>query len=93
MIMNLVDAIATCVWVTLGIAVEQNPLMAHLIGFSPSVFIIIKTLLVIACTYFLWVCRYVNYSRVLIIPALVLYAYVCSIHVIEFLKIIIGKIL
>ena len=44
--MNLVDAIATCVWVTLGIAVEQNPLMAHLIGFSPSVFIIIKTLLV-----------------------------------------------
>lgn len=88
LILNLVDAIATSVWVMLGIASETNPLMAAIIDFSPSFFILFKIVFVTICTYFLWTHRQITHSRLLVIPVISLYSYICCIHAFALLCII-----
>ena len=80
LIMNLVDAIATLVWINLGIAEEDNPIMAFVLESDPSVFVIIKTVLVILSILLLWRMRTEMLARILVIPVFLSYVYVMILH-------------
>lgn len=53
-ILNLLDALFTLLWVEAGLAVETNPLMEVVIGQSPVLFAIAKIVLVNASVLLLW---------------------------------------
>ena len=54
LVLNLVDAVFTLIWVTSGHAVEANPLMAAALDKSPLYFMIAKLALVSGGVALLW---------------------------------------
>lgn len=54
LVFNLFDAVATIFWVHALLAVEANPLMDHLLQYSPVLFVAVKMLLVSLGASLLW---------------------------------------
>jgi len=81
LLMNLIDSIATAIWITMGVAVELNPLMGYLLDLSPSIFVITKNALVIACVFLLWRLRDSFLARPLLIATSLAYFIVTIIHI------------
>ena len=90
LIMNLIDALATLVWIRLGLAEEENPMMAFVLENNESVFIIIKTALVILSVLLLWRIRTEMLARILIIPVFLSYVYVMILHTSATINVITG---
>ena len=55
--LNLLDALFTLAWVTLGVAKEANPLLETLVRDHPVVFIVVKLGLVAGGSWLLWTHR------------------------------------
>jgi len=81
LIMNLVDAFATMVWVETGVAEEANPLMSWALEDNVGFFILSKVFLVIFSVLLLWRSREHRVARILTVPVFLLYAYIISIHI------------
>lgn len=54
LVLNLFDAVATLVWLEMGMAVEANPVMEYFLRYGPVLFVTIKLGLVSGGTLFLW---------------------------------------
>ena len=80
LVLNLLDAIFTYVWVSLGLAKEANPLMDYLISYSPTVFLVYKVLIVNLGVFILWRGKDKLLCKVLIVPLTGLYLWVLGIH-------------
>ena len=80
LMMNLFDSIATAVWITLGVAVELNPLMDYLLDIGPGIFMLTKNLLVVLCVFLLWRLRHSVLARPLVLAASIAYLIVTIIH-------------
>lgn len=81
LVLNLLDAVFTYTWVTLGYAKEANPLMDYVISISPPGFILYKVLVVSLCVILLWRLQERWLCRALTIPLLVLYVWVMGMHI------------
>ena len=79
-VFNLLDALFTYVWVSLGYAQESNPLMDYLISISAPGFILYKVILVNLCIFILWRFSYAKLCRILVVPLTLVYAWVMYIH-------------
>jgi|TARA_Y100000310_G_C20700775_1_gene829659 hypothetical protein len=80
LIMNLVDALATLLWIRLGIAEEDNPIMEFVLEINESAFILIKTALVVLSIFLLWRMKDFASARILTIPVFLIYSYVTILH-------------
>ena len=54
LVLNLIDAVLTLVWIQTGLATEANPVMAELVHNSPVAFILAKIALVSLGSGLLW---------------------------------------
>jgi drug/metabolite transporter (DMT)-like permease len=54
LVLNLLDAVFTLVWIQAGLAREANALMRDLINHHAVLFVVVKTFLVAAGSYLLW---------------------------------------
>ena len=73
LVLNLLDAVFTLVWVRSGAAVEKNRLLAELIDHYPVVFVLVKFALVSFGSYLLW--RYRHRASAVIGLFLIFLAY------------------
>jgi hypothetical protein len=80
MILNVIDAIATVFWIENQLATESNPLMEILLNISPTIFIIMKIVLVFLCATLLWILRRRNLTFILLTPVILIYCYVSLKH-------------
>ena len=78
--LNLLDAVFTYVWVSLGLAKEANPFMDYLIAISPTVFLLYKVFIVNICVLFLFKAKSNFLCKVLTVPITTLYLWVLGIH-------------
>ena len=82
-ILNLLDACATIVWVESGLAYEANPLMKYLLDISPGLFLFFKLLLVNLGISLLWIYREKSFARLVTIPVAAVYAGVGIYHLVH----------
>jgi hypothetical protein len=61
-VMNILDAAFTLLWVNTGLAKEANVLLRYLVEHYPVLFFVTKFALVLAGTYILWRNRYNKYA-------------------------------
>jgi hypothetical protein len=54
LVLNLLDAAFTLLWVRVGLAEEANPLMRDLVNDHAVLFVVVKTALVASGSYLLW---------------------------------------
>ena len=54
LVLNLVDAVLTLIWIQAGLATEANPVMAELVNNSPVAFVLSKVALVSLGSALLW---------------------------------------
>ena len=54
LVLNLLDAVFTLVWVGSGVAEEANPLLAELVVERPVLFVVTKLTLVSGASWLLW---------------------------------------
>jgi uncharacterized membrane protein YpjA len=80
LVLNLLDAVFTYIWVSLGLAEEANPLMEFVISFSPTAFILYKVLVVNLCVWLLWRTRAQMLCKVLCIPLTCIYVGILLLH-------------
>lgn len=80
LVLNLLDAVFTYVWVSLGLAEEANPLMDIIISFSPTAFIIYKVFVVNICVLLLWKVRAQRLCKILCMPLAMVYLWVLIVH-------------
>ena len=80
LVLNLLDAFATLIWVHVGHASEANPLMAMAIDSGPAVFLLSKVALVCLAVTLLWRVREVAGARLALVPLALLYALVAGGH-------------
>jgi hypothetical protein len=78
--MNLIDAVATAIWVSTGIASEINPLMASLLGVGSSFFIIAKLTIVSLCVLLIWRLKMAKTAKLFVLPVFMAYLCVVAIH-------------
>ncbi len=81
-VLNIYDAACTLIWVLGGYAQESNPLMRSLLELNVFSFVITKILLVNFGIWLVWQNRELLFAKLAIIPAFVLYLYVCLGHTI-----------
>ena len=77
---NLIDAVATSVWVGTGLAEEVNPLMAWVLEMGAGKFILVKLILINLSVYLLWRFKDRILSKILVVPTFLIYVYVFLIH-------------
>jgi hypothetical protein len=90
--LNLLDALFTISWVTLGLAREANPLMATLVRDYPVLFTSVKLGLVGGGSWLLWQYRVRPLAVVGIFAAFLIY-YALLLYHIGYLSLIIGTLL
>ena len=78
-VMNVLDAIFTLVWVYTGKATEANPLMASIID-SPLLFISVKLALVSMGSFLLWRCHKKPFAIVGIVAVFLVYYSIILYH-------------
>jgi hypothetical protein len=81
LLLNLFDAVATLVWVNLGIAHEANELLAHLLDRNAVLFMAVKLALVFLGVGLLWRRRERRLAVFGLVLALVAYASLGLYHV------------
>lgn len=79
-VLNLLDAVFTYVWVSLGMAKEANPFMDYLITLSPTLFLLYKIFIVNLCVLILYKAKNKMLCKILTFPLTALYLWVLSIH-------------
>jgi hypothetical protein len=79
-VMNLLDAIFTLVWVEGGLAEELNPLMVEALILGPLAFMALKLSLVSLAIWLLWLRREKRLARVLVPPLALVYCSIVGIH-------------
>lgn len=80
LIMNLLDAVFTLIWVEGGFTEELNPIMVEALSLGPVAFMVLKLSLVSLAVWLLWMRRQKKIARILV-PALALvYCSVVGIH-------------
>tara|TARA_Y100000310_G_C20566180_1_gene755603 strand:+ start:360 stop:641 length:282 start_codon:yes stop_codon:yes gene_type:complete len=78
--MNLVDALATLLWIRLGLAEESNPIMEFVLENNESAFVLVKTSLVVLSVFLLWRLKNFATARILTIPVFLVYVYAMILH-------------
>jgi hypothetical protein len=79
-ILNLVDAIFTLVYVNGNVAVESNPLMKVALATSPVAFMITKLSLVSLCVFLLWRFGHRRSAMVGLVGSTVMYVILIGYH-------------
>ena len=79
-VLNLLDAIFTYVWVSMGMAKEANPFMDYLITLSPTFFLLYKVFIVNFCVLILYKAKNNRLCKALTFPLSALYTWVLGIH-------------
>ena len=79
-VLNLIDAVMTSLWVSEGIASEGNPVMAAALGLGLGQFVLGKVVLVGLGAASLYRLREQLLARIAVIPAVVLYCFVLGNH-------------
>jgi hypothetical protein len=90
--LNLLDAIFTLAWVTVGLASEANPLLATLVRDHPLVFTAVKLSLVGGGSWLLWQHRRRPLAVVGIFGVFLTYYFLLLVHV-GYLSLIMGTLL
>ncbi len=80
LVLNLIDAVLTLVWLETGQAVEANPVMNALLQIGPVAFVLGKIALVSIGSIFLWRRRYHTLSVVGIFVAFLTYYFILLYH-------------
>ncbi len=80
LVLNVIDAVATVLWVSDRKAIESNPLLAELPEMHPVLFVLIKTGLVSAGSYLLWRHRDRPLAVVSIFVAFLAYYFILAWH-------------
>lgn len=80
LVLNLLDAIFTTLWVSAGLATEANPMMAELLRNRPLLFMLGKLVLVGGGSYLLWMRRRRPLAVVAIVVAFLCYYVVLLRH-------------
>ena len=91
LVLNLLDAMFTTLWVGAGLAREANPLLAELVVKSPVLFVLIKTTLVALGSLFLWRMRHLPMAVVGIFVVFLVYYGILLYHL-GYLSWILGDI-
>ena len=80
LVMNLLDAVFTLIWVEGGIAEELNPIMVEALSLGPAMFMFLKLTLVSLAVWLLWNRRQKKVARILVPPLALVYCSVVGIH-------------
>jgi hypothetical protein len=80
LVLNVVDAVLTVLWVTDRKATEGNPLLFDLPQVHPVLFVLVKTALVSGGTYLLWRHRDRPLAVVSIFVAFLAYYFLLALH-------------
>ncbi|MDJ0789356.1 MAG: DUF5658 family protein [Myxococcota bacterium] len=92
LVLNLLDALFTLVWVGSGVAEEANPLLAELVTERPVLFVVTKLTLVGGASWLLWRHR----DRPLAVAAIFLsfgVYYAILVHHLGYLGFVLGDLL
>ena len=81
LIMNLMDAVMTALWVSEGIVSEGNPVMAAAISQGYFTFVLGKVVLVGSGAALLYRLRSHHMARLSLVPVVVLYSFVIGNHI------------
>jgi hypothetical protein len=88
MVLNLIDGLATLIWVLTNRATEANPLMAILVEFHPVAFIALKVMLVNLGAVLLLRYCYRFMASAAIMAALIVYSLIVLFHSIMFWNVV-----
>lgn len=91
LVLNLLDAIFTLLWVGGGLAHEANPLIADLVNHHPIGFVTVKTSLVAMGSWLLWERREHPYAVVAIFGTFIAY-YAVLVYHIQYASGLVGQI-
>jgi len=81
LVLNLIDAVLTLVWVRAGLAREANALMRELVNHHAVAFVVVKVALVSIGSWFLWSRRHHAIAVVSIFIAFLAYYLILLYHV------------
>ncbi len=90
-VLNLLDAVFTLLWVRLGVAVEANALLRDLVVEHPLAFVLVKLGLVSLGSLFLWLRRRRPLAVVAIFAAFFIY-YLVLLHHLRFSSLFFGAL-
>jgi len=79
-VLNVLDAVLTAGWMSLGVIEEANPLMAYLLDLGPTLFFIVKAALVPLGCFILWRYRHRRFAKIAIVGVLGVYSWVIVLH-------------
>ena len=79
-VLNVFDALCTAYWISAGLAVEKNPIMAYLISFDIKMFVLVKLLICALGVWYLWGRAHVYLARFLVTLITLVYAIICAYH-------------
>ena len=80
LVMNLLDAVFTLIWVEGGHAEELNPIMVEALSLGPVAFMMVKLSLVALGVWLLWLRRRKMVAQILVPPLALVYCSVVGIH-------------
>jgi len=80
LIMNLMDAVFTLIWVEGGFTEELNPIMVEALSLGPAAFMTLKLSLVSLAVWLLWNRRRKKIARILVPPLALVYCTIVGIH-------------
>ena len=80
LVLNILDAILTSLWVSSGVAVEGNPVMAAVMQYGYGPFVLGKVALVGLGVGLLYRYREERFARLALVPAALLYSFVMGNH-------------
>lgn len=92
LVMNLLDAVMTSLWVSEGIVTEGNPVMAAAISQGYFTFVLGKVALVGMGAALLYGLRTHHLARMSLIPLVLLYSFVMGNHVGIFVQILVDNV-
>lgn len=92
LVLNLLDAVFTLLWVGGGLAREANPFIAELVEDHPLGFVTVKTVLVAGGSWLLWERREHPYAVVAIFAGFVAY-YAVLVHHVQYASGLVGLVL
>lgn len=78
--LNLLDALFTIFWISIGMAEEANPLMEIVLSLGPAVFLSIKLTLVSLGSALLWRLKHKGFAIVSVLSLLIVYCMITCWH-------------
>lgn len=88
LVLNLLDAVFTIIWVSTGLAGEANPLLNDLIRIHPLLFVLVKLMLVSFGSLLLWHYRFKPLAVIAITIAFIIYYCILLYHISYFSHIV-----